>query len=149
CPAATLARALSASDPPLDFNLSLSAQRVLEGAVHDEYDGNPRHHEIGEEQDQKHENACALRYLSLDNIPDPAGHEGPEHDKNHIEDECFHGEFRSVTPLLLKEQLFAAIKRLLNRPVKCFVWTMTAERVPKTMEECSGLPCQRRPEGTS
>src|SRR5712671_3238923 len=89
----------------LDFDLGLSALGVLERTVHDEYDGNPRRREIGEEQAQKHDKACGWGYVDLDIVPDQAGHDGADRDENHIEDECFHGAFRSVPPLILKEQL--------------------------------------------
>src|SRR5260370_25574203 len=92
---------------PVDVDLGLSALRVLERAVHDEYDGNQRHHEIGEEQAQKHDKACGWGYVDLDIVPDQAGHDGADRDEKDIEDECFHGAFRSVPPLILKERRFA------------------------------------------
>ena len=42
----------------------------------------------------------------------PPGHpgsyrDGPGHDENHIEDECFHDAFRSLARSMLEEHLFA------------------------------------------
>src|SRR5262249_22373986 len=93
-----LARALYAAGA-LDFNLGLSALGVLERAVHDEDDGNPRRHEVGEEQAQKHDKASGCGYVDLHIVPDQAGHDGADRDERDIEDECFHAAFRSVTAL--------------------------------------------------
>src|SRR5262249_11820930 len=76
-----------------ELELGLPALGVLEGAVHDVDNSDPRYCEICEKQGQKHHQACRGRHLDFDIVSAPASHESTGGDKNDVQNESFHGVF--------------------------------------------------------